>query len=459
MKMVELFSFAVIAVCCTGVSAMPSTGTSAVAGCESNVALSEKDVANINDSMKVSKRRRAASAKNLVQKDINDYFSERGITPGQSDESGTVYFSEIALVERNVKDPNFIKSRALAFDKACQNALAKYAMDKFGHDMMESTVSDFDDQSSNRLEPTVGVKDAVSRISEKVEQLTEAQLDRKLQELGKTPAGAIVEKRKLLEKSIVKKSMARALGSTSGVLPVQSFEGWTENGKYAVGVVLRGGVTTEEVANCLRRKRRPGLVRPTGMSLKDAIPGEDELVRQFGVRLFFDETGTPALLSFGQWGVSYTGTDEDMLDRAEESAGKQAERAANEALTQFINSTISVSEMSEQGEEDSVSALFDNEGNLSEKHVMEIIDRMNSRSVLRGHDTMIGRSTPVPPVILEHPSGHAVAVCVRMWSFKQYDAMKKGVDGNVRSPSDGLSAPRELGESGRGTRRGRSYDF
>lgn len=182
-------------------------------------------------------------------------------------------------------------------------------------------------------------------------------------------------------------------------------------------------------------------------------------MRQFGVRLFFDETGTPALLSFGQWGVSYTGTDEDMLDRAEESAGKQAERAANEALTQFINSTISVSEMSEQGEEDSVSALFDNEGNLSEKHVMEIIDRMNSRSVLRGHDTMIGRSTPVPPVILEHPSGHAVAVCVRMWSFKQYDAMKKGVDGNVRSPSDGLSAPRELGESGRGTRRGRSYDF
>ena len=86
------------------------------------------------------------------------------------------------------------------------------------------------------------------------------------------------------------------------------------------------------------------------MSVREAIPGDEELPAQFGVRLFFDETGTPALLGFGQWGVSYAGTDEDMLDRAEESARKQAERAANEVLTQFINSTISVSEESERAE-------------------------------------------------------------------------------------------------------------
>ena len=229
--------------------------------------------------------------------------------------------------------------------------------------------------------------------------------------------------------------------------------------KYAVGVALRGGLVTEEVASCLREKQMPKLARPTGMSVREAIPGDEELPAQFGVRLFFDETGTPALLGFGQWGVSYAGTDEDMLDRAEESARKQAERAVNEVLTQFINSTISVSEESERAESVSSSALFDDEGNVSEEGVKNLIDRVHEQSTMRGSDSMIGRSTPKPAVIVDHPSGHAVAVCVRMWSFGQYDAMKRVVDRNAERPSGRTPAQRKFGESGSGTRRGRSFDF
>lgn len=55
---------------------------------------------------------------------------------------------------------------------------------------------------------------------------------------------------------------------------LESFEGWTDNGKYAVGVALRGGLVTEEVASCLREKQMPKLARPTGMSVREAIPGD-----------------------------------------------------------------------------------------------------------------------------------------------------------------------------------------
>ena len=56
---------------------------------------------------------------------------------------------------------------------------------------------------------------------------------------------------------------------------LESFEGWTDNGKYAVGVALRGGLVTEEVASCLREKQMPKLARPTGMSVREAIPGDE----------------------------------------------------------------------------------------------------------------------------------------------------------------------------------------
>ena len=66
------------------------------------------------------------------------------------------------------------------------------------------------------------------------------------------------------------------------------------------------------------------MVRDGGLTVAQVLPPEDEIVNNFGVRLYFDETGTPALLSFGQFGSSYTGKSERMAERAEEQAMRQA---------------------------------------------------------------------------------------------------------------------------------------
>lgn len=67
---------------------------------------------------------------------------------------------------------------------------------------------------------------------------------------------------------------------------------------------------------------------------------------------------------------------------------------------------------------------------------------------------MIGRSTVMHKVITHPQSKQQVAVCVRMWSFGQYDAMKRVIE---RPKTDAQSSRKALGPSG--SRRGRSYDF
>ena len=252
------------------------------------------------------------------------------------------------------------------------------------------------------------------------------------------------------------RSTRNAIGSAAGLLPVQTFEGWDGSGKYAVGVVIRGGLDTETIAECLRYKMRPVLSRPeAGLKVADAIPTDDELVSQFGVRLFFDEKGVPALLSFAQWGSAYTGTDEDEAEDAMDHAMIQAEALANEQLTTFINSTITVSESSDKGESKSTDVVFDPNGMPTEEKLVSYIDSAMKSSTVKGSDTMIGRSTVVKKVVVHPQSEQKLAVCVRMWSFGQYDAMKRVIE----RPKPSETKPTGDSTGTPGKRRGRSYDF
>ena len=397
------------------------------------------------------------SAKGRVADDISKFCSEvnPAIVIGAVRPDGALYLSGVERVTANVQNPNFVRSRMMAYAKAYQKAVAGYVMDKFGIESVKQFNTYFKDQSSDRLQPSADAKSTVQRISEKMAQLTEAKLDEGLMAMGVTPSGTIAEKRKLAEDSITSHSARQAVCSSAGLLPVQTFEGWDESGKYAVGVVIRGGIDTETVAECLRAKARPVLSRPeAGLPVDKALPTDDELVSQFGVRLFFDENGVPALLSFAQWGSAYTGTDEDEAEDAMDHAMIQAEALANEQLTTFINSTISVRDASVKGEAKTVHALFDANGVPSEEKVVNYIDTTEKNSVVTGSDTMIGRSTVLKKVIVHPNNGHKLAVCVRMWSFGQYDAMKRVIE-RPKPEQPRAEAPATTP----GKRRGRSYDF
>ncbi len=398
------------------------------------------------------------TAKSIVAKDMAAYCKEMGITIGAVTKTDAIYLKGVERVTERSASPNFVRSRTMAYEKAYQKAVASYVMDKFGVETVDQFNTYFADQSSNRLSPSKDCKTTLERIEEKTAQLTEAKLDEGLRAMGVAPTGTLTEKRKLAEDSIVKSSIRKAVGSSAGLLPVQTFEGWNEGGQYAVGVVIRGGAETETIAECLRYKMRPALVRPeAGCTVEEAMPTDDELVSQFGIRLFFDKNGVPALLSFAQWGSAYTGTDEDAAEDAMDHALIQAEALANEQLTVFINSTISVKESSDKGESKSTTALFDANGVPTEQKTVEFIDKAMKSSAIHGSDTMIGRSTITKKVITHPSSGQKLAVCVRMWSFGQYDAMKRIIE--KPKPQVQTPPPATQQEGTRGKRRGRSYDF
>lgn len=403
------------------------------------------------------------SAKAIVQKDIEDYCEETKITLGEVTPKGAIYLKGLKRVEVNVASPDFVRMRSLNFSEAYSDAVAKYVMDKMGRTLTEQFNETFNDQSSDRLQPAKDFKSTQERIEEKTQQLTEAQLDDGLKKLGVQPAAGatLAEKRLLAKKALTKNSANTAMGSAAGLLPVQTFEGWDEKGKYALGCVIRGGVETETIAECLRNKQRPMLSRPDkGLTVAEAMPTDEELVSQFGVRMFFDKNGTPALLSFGQWGSAYTGTDEDMAEDAMEHALKQAKSEADDQLTMFINSTITLKEEFERGRVKENSALFDANGVPTEQTVQGVIDRTFTQARQKGSDTMIGRSTVCQKVIKHPNNGHKIAVCVRMWSFGQYEAMKTIRDGIPQQPVVQPVSPEKPVQTGpSGKRRGRNYDF
>lgn len=398
------------------------------------------------------------TAKGIVKKDIREYCQETGITIGEVTPTGAIYLEGVERVAANVASPDFTRARVFAFGKAYSRALAAYVMDKCGATLAEQFDEYFTDQSSDRLQPDKSFKSTLDRIVEKTEQLTEAKLDEGLRKLGIQPTGTVAQKRELAKNSLVKKSLSNAIGQSSGLLPVQTFEGWDEAGKYAIGCVIRGGVETETIAECLRRKQRPMLCRPeNGLTVAEAMPTDEELVSQFGVRLFFDKNGVPALLSFGQWGSAYTGKDEDMAEDAMDHALKQAKAEADDQLTMFINSTISLGLESERGEMKEVNALFDANGVPQEESVRGYIDKVRETSRQKGSDTMTGRSTVCEKVIA-HPSGHKLAVVVRMWSFDKYDAMKRIID-RGEPPTNPVATPAATPAGASGKRRGKNYDF
>ena len=427
----------------------PASGAAAV--------LPPEAVAEVNKAVTTHVK---VSAKSVVKKDIEAYCKEAGIEIGVVTPKDAIYLEGVERVNVRAESPHFVRSRTMAYEKAYQKAVASYVMDKFGREAVDQYNTYFRDESSDVLRPAAGdVKGTAARISEKVQQLTEAKLDAGLRAMGVEPAGTLAQKRKRAEDSIVKTSAREAVGSSAGLLPVQTFEGWDEAGQYAVGVVMRGGAETEVIAACLRDKMRPALARPeAGLTVEEAMPSDEELVSQFGVRLFFDKNGVPALLSFAQWGSAYTGTDEDEAEDALDHAMVQAEALANEQLTVFINSTISVKEISEKGEDKFADVVFDAQGVPTEQKTIDFIDRAMKRSTVHGTDTLIGRSTVAKKVLVHPANGHKLAVCVRMWSFGQYDAMKRIIEKPQTPPR--VVAPAAGAPAGTpGQRRGRSYDF
>lgn len=397
----------------------------------------------------------------MMDEVLEKYREKRNLPPyGQPGKNGSCYFSGSYTVAVNSNTANFVKARSAAFRKAYIDAVAKIVLDRVGQEMTTTLRTESSDDSSDATTAPEKPADGATVLQKKIDAMNEAEIDRKLENLGVDPKSisekGVDAKKDLYRSSLLTKVMRKAFASAAGCLTIQTFETRDAKGNYAIGVVLRSDAACTEIAKSISKKQRPVIQKMKGLTLEEALPTDKEMLTQFGVRLFFDETGTPTLLSFAQHGSSYTGTNPRRADRAMKQAMKQAENLANAQLTEFINSRIMVEEGSLTGEEEATQMIFNKDGSKTEEDITEYIDKQISSAKIEGSDSLKGRST-VYKKILKHPSGHNVAVVVRQWSFQTVDAVDAVLKGTTPQKKK-TTAPTVQNEDS-GVREGRTYDF
>lgn len=415
-----------------------------------NIFAVDADRANADIKVKVR------SARSELKNAFAEFARAVGISYGVPTQDGRIYCRGQAAVNADYSSPQFIKSRAMAYERAYLDAIARFMIDSYGRETTKKVSELYDDQSEGSREmPATKSKN----LAEKVALLADAKLNAALADSGVPPEkyaeASVIEKRKLLHDAIAVETMHKVLHASSGCIPVKTFESRGDDGRYCIGVVVRYDKTSMTLAKCFRQKVRPAISCQHGLAINDALPQEDEMTSNFGVRLYYDETGTPSLLSFGQWGCDYAGKSAAKAERAEAQAVNQARMLADSGLTSFINSFVDAAETGDVSETVFEGINFTDDGNATPEDFTRIADLYRKSIKLTGSDTMLGRST-VYDEILMHPNGHKVAVVVRRWSFGMVDAVDAFIKGKMRESGETKPA---AAKEGSGVREGRTYDF
>lgn len=381
---------------------------------------------------------------------------------GRPDARGDVYLMSDWAVELDSTQPEFIKARWFAFEKAYTRALAQYTIDTYGKLVGRTISEEFGDDSTDARE--LAAKPSAT-LEKKIELLAEAKVDKALAEEGvpesQYKGKDLVAKRVIFADTIKKTLVKKAIHDSSGCIPIQTFEAFNDK-SYRVGVIIKGGPQCKSLAKCFRMKKRPMLVKE-GAPWASLKPSDEAMLQEFGARLFFDETGTPSLVSYGQFGTSYTGKNAAMRERFERQAKHQAVALADSKISEFMKSMMAATdetpELSMQME-NAVDSFSDD--TVSEEDRIAMVDQFRRNYKMDTDMDMAGITTVYGPKIIKHPSGHRVAVVVRRWSFAQVDAIKEmeRIERETERAGAVPPPPKAQGpKGGSGVNSGKVYDF
>lgn len=282
-----------------------------------------------------------------VQDSIDDFASDMGIEWGIPDKKKRTFYFGKADIPFSEKDSDFSKAAEIGYSKAMLDLQGSFIRDAFGKHAGETINSYENDDSTNKREfedlPRGG---AIEQIFDKVTQLAGAKLDAELRKLGVQVEGLTEERKKTLyAEKFTQDIMKKAFGSMSGLVPVQTYIAKAPVGDgYEIGVVAVMSKKTRDIARDMRLKR-PSLITGKGKAIKDFLPTDKKgFLQEYGLRLVYDETGAPVLLSYGRWGVSLQDMKGRFANRKMQIAQNTALNKADQAIQEFINVNLSFSD-------------------------------------------------------------------------------------------------------------------
>lgn len=346
-----------------------------------NTQISQQDINTQNEMSN-------ASTKDISPKSIEDFFEEFAdkfdIEYGVSKNAKTFYTGKSTVII-NDTDPQFAQALQNAYQKAMLNLQSEFVKDAFGRIATSKIQSYEADNSTNAREfeelPKGG---AIEQILNKLSQLAGAKLDKALNDLGVDTKSLSEDRKKtLLKQEFLNKTMTNAIGSMSGLVPVQTIV-TQRRGEYDVGVIAVISNKTRQLAKDMALSRKSN-IKGKGKAISEYLPKDKKgFLNEYGIRLIYDENGAPVILSYGNWGYVADSSNAKKTNILEDSAKETALTMADAAIVEFINTSISLKDERTTGEsyEDIIKQsinLNDNSTQEQTQNITNIIDKVNSK--------------------------------------------------------------------------------
>jgi len=386
------------------------------------------------------------SSGRLAQK-RDDYLKTRGWVLGYSHSnpnSAYLGWGE-ARIAAKPDDVKFGQSRVLAFETSLIEGTGDFVRFQERKTAPETIRRFFKDVGEPAEADAAQPESWGKVIRQKVEALGEAKLDAALEKAGVDPGqfrgSGLEKKRNLLKDSVLKSIHIEALKSVAGVRTLATFEDL-----HDVGTLIVYSDNQRDLAKSMFTGRTVARSDPTKQpddilkQIEAACPkGAQDLADVFGVRVMTDENGDRTVVSFGQWSPAVTRADSSFTRDAGIKAGRaHAQALADGALSDFVNSTLSLELDSSVWQDEQMDRIISPRGN---EEVESLVIGESLKQVLKQH----GKATLQGVMTLKewtanHPeTGHLLVGCVLMWSPSSRDAAIHGL--NARRPGSPSGQP------------------
>ena len=378
-----------------------------------------------------------------IEQNRDQYLKKRGWELGQSTHNpGGAYIGwgvgEINLAPDDVR---YAQARIAAFYRAFTDANGDFA--RFQQQEITTTLAKkffYNDlpEIGPEMDSKAYLEERISILAEKVLDLGEAHLNRLLKEVNIDPDKYRVaeksEREKILHDAISQTVTNRAVSSLSGVRVLANFEDLN-----SVGVLIIHNEQSEQIARqiaqgeVVSRNLSEVIARTILDQLGSCFKSEEDYIPVHGVRIMEDETGEKVLVAFGQWSPAITKSTSSKIREARvQAARKQAQSLAIGALTNFINSTLVLEEVSEFREIEDIRRITMGK-RVEEVESYEIGERIEEIVNQYGKVKLEGITTIKEWAANDPKTGHVIVGHVAIWS----PAMRDAALGRI-TPKEGM---------------------
>ena len=342
-------------------------------------------------------------AKQRLEEDLEEWKRTSPIARRLLHRDDVWVVSGTSFVALGTDDKRWSKARSMAYQQAFLNAMGEYVSETradLGNKLIRDRFQQDLDESELTFNPGDTSSSQLGRVIDKLAILGERKLDQALTDSGMseeeiarlTPA----QKKTSLSDRITRETTVEALGSAAGLVPIKTFEALDDEGNSAIGVVAASSRRMRQLAKQVAQGKSitPDADRARSPIVDQLAEMSDEdLVDQFGVRVYWDEQGYPTLVSFGQWGFSNEGLNKRKRARRREFAGQQAENDARAHLVTFIKASTRFTEISTVGigSEEGDQVLPDN--TVEDFDMVNVVDELVEKAKVTSQVKLTGMVT------------------------------------------------------------------